>query len=66
MKRASPCPLRVTRLQAYEGLRLVDITEAMPGDIVIIAGMDDVPSATPSAPRKTSACSRASVLTSPP
>lgn len=37
-----PVPLRVTRLQAYEGLRLVDITEAMPGDIVIIAGMDDV------------------------
>ena len=35
-----PVPLRVTRLQAYEGLRLVDITEAMPGDIVIIAGMD--------------------------
>lgn len=34
-----PVPLRVTRLQAYEGLRLVDITEAMPGDIVIIAGM---------------------------
>lgn len=32
----------MTRLQAYEGLRLVDITEAMPGDIVIIAGMDDV------------------------
>ena len=42
MRRASPVPLRVTRLQAYEGLRLVDITEAMPGDIVIIAGMDDV------------------------
>ena len=38
----TPVPLRVTRLQAYEGLRLVDITEAMPGDIVIIAGMDDV------------------------
>ena len=37
-----PVPLRVTRLQAYEGLRLADITEAMPGDIVIIAGMDDV------------------------
>lgn len=37
-----PVPLRVTKLQAYEGLRLVDIDEAMPGDIVVIAGMDDV------------------------
>lgn len=37
-----PVPLRVTRLQAYEGLRLVDIEEAIPGDIVVIAGMEDV------------------------
>ena len=37
-----PVPLRVTRLQAYEGVRLVDIDEANPGDIVVVAGMDDV------------------------
>lgn len=36
------CPLRVSKLQAYEGLRLVEIEETMPGDIVVIAGMEDV------------------------
>ena len=38
----TPVPLRVSKLQAYEGLRLVEIEEAMPGDIVVIAGMEDV------------------------
>lgn len=38
----TPVPLRVSKLQAYDGLRLVEIEEAMPGDIVVIAGMEDV------------------------
>lgn len=37
-----PVPLRVTKLQAYSGLRLVEIEEASPGDIVVIAGLEDV------------------------
>lgn len=35
-------PLRVSRLQAYEGLRLVDVEEAVPGDIVVVAGIENV------------------------
>ena len=35
-------PLRVTRLQSYEGLRLTDIDKADPGDIVVVAGIEDV------------------------
>ncbi|MDR2695410.1 MAG: translational GTPase TypA [Deltaproteobacteria bacterium] len=35
-------PLRVTRLQVYEGARLVETEEAEPGDIVVIAGLEDV------------------------
>lgn len=38
----TPEPLRVNRLQAYAGLRLADIEEAMPGDIVVLAGIEDV------------------------
>jgi GTP-binding protein len=34
--------LRVTRLQVYEGPRLVEAEEAEPGDIVVIAGLEDV------------------------
>ena len=37
-----PAPLRVNRLQAYAGLRLADVEEAMPGDIVVMAGIEDV------------------------
>ena len=37
-----PVPLRVTKLQAYQGLRLSEISEADPGDIVVIAGLDEV------------------------
>ena len=32
----------MTKLQAYAGLRLVDMEEASPGDIVVIAGLEDV------------------------
>ncbi|MDR1857253.1 MAG: translational GTPase TypA [Desulfovibrio sp.] len=35
-------PLRVTRLQVYEGLRLVEVESAVPGDIVVLAGIEDV------------------------
>lgn len=37
-----PVPLRVTKLQAYAGLRLVEMEEASPGDIVVIAGLEAV------------------------
>ncbi len=37
-----PVSLRVNRLQAYAGLRLADVEEAMPGDIVVMAGIEDV------------------------
>ncbi len=35
-------PLRVTKLQAYKGLNLVPIEKTEPGDIVLIAGIEDV------------------------
>ena len=33
---------RVTKLFAFEGLRRVDITEAAAGDIVCLAGIEDI------------------------
>jgi len=35
-------PLRVTRLQVYEGLKVLDSETAHPGDIVVISGLDEV------------------------
>jgi GTP-binding protein len=35
-------PLKISKLQAYEGLSLKDITSAEAGDIIILAGIDDV------------------------
>jgi GTP-binding protein len=35
-------PLRVTRLQVYEGLKVQDSETAHPGDIVVISGLDEV------------------------
>jgi len=35
-------PLRVTRLQVYEGARLAETAEAVPGDIVAVAGLEHV------------------------
>ena len=35
-------PLRVSKLQMYEGIGLEEITEANPGDIVILAGIENV------------------------
>lgn len=39
---ATPVPLKVTKLQAYSGPHLVEITQADPGDIVVIAGLETV------------------------
>ncbi len=35
-------PLKVTKLQIYEGMQLKEIEEVQPGDIVVLAGMDNV------------------------
>ncbi len=35
-------PLRVSKLQVYGGLHLTEVESAMPGDIVVLAGIDDV------------------------
>ncbi|MEJ2157527.1 MAG: translational GTPase TypA [Desulfobacteraceae bacterium] len=35
-------PLKVTKAQIYEGMQLKEIAEVQPGDIVVLAGMDDV------------------------
>lgn len=35
-------PLRIVKLQSYEGVRIVDTPVAEPGDIVVLAGIEDV------------------------
>ena len=35
-------PLKVSKLQVYEGMKLRDVNEVQPGDIVVLAGIDDV------------------------
>lgn len=35
-------PLKVTKLQVYEGMQLRDTNEVQSGDIVVLAGIDDV------------------------
>ncbi|MCG6892131.1 MAG: translational GTPase TypA [Desulfobacteraceae bacterium] len=35
-------PLKVTKLQVYEGMALSDVEEVQPGDIVVLAGAEDV------------------------
>ena len=35
-------PLRMTKLQVYQALQLIDVQEAPPGDIVVIAGLEDI------------------------
>jgi len=35
-------PLKVTKLQVYEGVKFAEIDEATPGDIVILSGVDEV------------------------
>jgi len=35
-------PLKISKLQVYEGMQLRDVSEVQPGDIVVLAGIDDV------------------------
>ncbi len=35
-------PLKVSKLQVYEGLQVKDVEEVQPGDIVVLAGIEDV------------------------
>lgn len=37
-----PKPLRVSSLQVYEGIRLQETEEIMPGDIIILSGIEEV------------------------
>ncbi|HSR12309.1 MAG TPA: GTP-binding protein, partial [Thermodesulfobacteriota bacterium] len=37
-----PRPLRITKLQVYDGIRLKEVETAEPGDIIILAGIEDV------------------------
>lgn len=41
-KSRTPTPLRVSKLQSYEGVSFAEIEEANPGDIVILAGAEEV------------------------
>ena len=35
-------PLKVSKLQVYEGIKLQEVNEVQPGDIVVLAGIDEV------------------------
>ena len=35
-------PLRISKLRTYEGMQLTDIQDAQPGDIIVLAGIDEV------------------------
>ncbi|MFZ7112636.1 MAG: translational GTPase TypA [Desulfatiglandales bacterium] len=35
-------PLKVSKLQVYEGMKLKDVDEVQPGDIVVVAGIEEV------------------------
>jgi GTP-binding protein len=35
-------PLKVSKLQVYEGMQVRDVDEVQPGDIVVLAGIEDV------------------------
>ncbi len=35
-------PMRIVKLQCYEGVRIVDAVEAQPGEVVVLAGIEDV------------------------
>lgn len=37
-----PLPLRVSKLQAYEGVAVKEVAQVEPGDIAILAGIEDV------------------------
>lgn len=38
----SPKPLRVSKLQVYQGIQYAEVDEAKPGEIIILAGVEDV------------------------
>ena len=38
----SETPLKVTKIQVYEGVNLKEVKQAGPGDIVVLSGIDDV------------------------
>jgi len=38
----TPKALKVTKLQVYDGVQLASVDEATPGDIAVLAGIDDV------------------------
>ena len=35
-------PLKISKLQVYSGLTLIEVDSAEPGDIIVLAGIDDV------------------------
>ncbi|MDL2315672.1 translational GTPase TypA [Desulfovibrio sp. OttesenSCG-928-A18] len=35
-------PAKISKLQVYSGMQLVEVEEAQPGEIVVLSGMDDV------------------------
>ena len=35
-------PLKISKLQVYKGMKLGDVEEADPGDIIVLSGIDDV------------------------
>ena len=41
-KDGATVPLRVTRLETYQGVRIQEVETAEPGDVIILAGIDDV------------------------
>ena len=41
-KNGKSVPLKVSKLQVYNGLKLKDVTEVQPGDIAVMAGIEDV------------------------
>jgi GTP-binding protein len=38
----TPTPLRVTKLQVYQGIAFEEVDEAQPGEIIILSGVEDV------------------------
>ncbi len=41
-KNGKSVPLKVSKLQVHNGLKLKDVTEVQPGDIAVMAGIEDV------------------------
>ena len=41
-KAGDSMPLKVSKLQVYEGMKLRDVDEVQAGDIVVLAGIEDV------------------------